>query len=302
MKVLSIQDIHEKTALAQAIIDHVDHDKLVLTGDYFDERGFPASTSSVTATWLKEKLHDPSVVALIGNHDSPYIFSNPQALCFTWNNGYSAERDRLINAVLTPEDKAKLRGSFFLDDRILFTHAGFSRSTWIELGEISMSDLEDHWKRDSVNIMTGRAGILHGVTHERGGHDRVPGITWCDLGEFVPIPGIVQIFGHTRQDPLHMALRITLRDDPRRAGTYRPENDSRSYERLLSRGIGIGTDSHLNGYVLIDTEEKTIEVFSFQLDESENVSGPIITGTNLVWKFDYVNSIELFKSKKTIYN
>ena len=80
MRTLVISDVHNRIIRAQSIIDKVPHDKLVLTGDYFDSYGEGADAAEYarnTAVWLKEKiLHNPKAVALLGNHDTSYIFDN----------------------------------------------------------------------------------------------------------------------------------------------------------------------------------------------------------------------------------
>ena len=46
-------------------------------------------------------------------------------------------------------------------------------------------------------LTAGKPHWIWGVGRARGGSHPCGGLLWCDVHEFVPIPGINQIFGHT---------------------------------------------------------------------------------------------------------
>jgi hypothetical protein len=209
MRTLVIPDIHNRIIRAQSIIDKVQHDKLVLTGDYFDNHGegaYAAEYARATAVWLKEKiLYNPTAVALIGNHDSSYIW--PENIHFRCS-GYTPYKSVAINDVLTNEDKAKF-GVYHIDQNHVFSHAGLTNKLWkkysLNFDETKFaSKLEffDHVLQQETTIALEQANLnnnveLFGAGWERGGYQQYGGINWVDWNTFGPVNGINQIVGHS---------------------------------------------------------------------------------------------------------
>jgi len=212
MRTLVIPDVHLNVIRAQRIIDSVPHDKVVLTGDYFDGHGSTLEQTENTARWLKEKvLHNPKIVTLMGNHDASYIFSTN---VFFRCSGYRDAYNVAINEILTDEDKSKF-GVYHIDQGYVFSHAGLTNELWREFSN-KFTDQESHESKleffDRVMKIISEEAIndakkdedvlLFGAGWDRGGMHKVGGINWVDWNRLSPIKGINQIVGHsTRRIP-----------------------------------------------------------------------------------------------------
>lgn len=219
MRTLVIPDIHNRIIRAQSIIDKVPHDKLVLTGDYFDNHGEGANAAEYarnTAIWLKEKiLHNPKAVALLGNHDTSYVWSNNiHFRC----SGYTPYKSIAINDVLTSEDKSKF-GVYHIDQNHVFSHAGLTNKLWKKYSSLFVEQGETETKLeffDRVMKVVSNEAIeaansnnnveLFGAGWDRGGFQQYGGINWVDWNTFGPVNGINQIVGHS----IHRVPQILL--------------------------------------------------------------------------------------------
>ena len=219
MRTLVIPDIHNRIIRAQSIIDKVPHDKLVLTGDYFDNHGEGANAAEYarnTAIWLKEKiLHNPKAVALLGNHDTSYVWSNNiHFRC----SGYTPYKSIAINDVLTSEDKSKF-GVYHIDQNHVFSHAGLNNKLWKKYSSLFVEQGETETKLeffDRVMKVVSNEAIeaansnnnveLFGAGWDRGGYQQYGGINWVDWNTFGPVNGINQIVGHS----IHRVPQILL--------------------------------------------------------------------------------------------
>lgn len=191
MKTLIIPDIHCKHSRAEAIIQHVPHDQVVLLGDYFDDWKDSPDMNAATAEWLKGKLADPTVLALWGNHDQHYLLDHRRWIC----SGYDPLKKLAIRAILTQEDIAKLALAVTCGGYLL-SHAGFDRRL---VGEaFGRQHLADFANYEVLPLMLeGEAHRLLGIPFSRGGDRAVGGITWQDWTEFYDITDVPQIVGHT---------------------------------------------------------------------------------------------------------
>ena len=209
MRTLVISDVHNRIIRAQSIIDKVPHDKLVLTGDYFDSYGEGADAAEYarnTAVWLKEKiLHNPKAVALLGNHDTSYIFDNNiHFRC----SGYTPYKSIAINDVLNVEDKSKFN-VYHIDQNHVFSHAGLTSKLWkkysLKFDEFKFSsklEFFSHVLHSEAKDALEQAYInnnveLFGAGWDRGGFQQYGGINWVDWNTFGPVNGINQIVGHS---------------------------------------------------------------------------------------------------------
>ena len=195
MKTVVIPDIHNKYTVAEMIIDREKPDRTIFLGDYFDDFDDTLEITHNTATWLKNSMKKPDRIHLVGNHD--WSYHTPLARC----GGFSEIKMFTIREVgINFESLWKW---YWMDDW-LCTHAG--------LGNTFFRFVTNNYKHDIVTdkekmhphlkrIAT--SDLFHAVSPVRGGRDKYSGILWSDTSEFVPIPGIKQIFGHTNQhEPL----------------------------------------------------------------------------------------------------
>jgi hypothetical protein len=194
-KTIIIPDIHNNYTKAEAMIDREKPDQIVFLGDFFDNIGNTLEDTSNTAQWLKDSLEKPDRVHIIGNHDLSYMSDNDSIKC----SGYNELKHSIIKS--TKIDWRKLVFHYWLDDW-LCTHAGLTRDYYIEYKQKDQS-VKDFLVQQSSeameNISDGYDHRLFNASMSRGGSSKVSGILWCDYDEFVDIPGVKQIFGHTNR-------------------------------------------------------------------------------------------------------
>lgn len=205
-KILIIPDIHHRVYIVEKmLVAHPDATKVIFLGDYFDDYNDSAYETTQTARWLKEKMKDEKNVFLWGNHDISYSFHSR----FTDCSGYTIDKHEAVRAVIRPTEWDKIKFHYFMDD-ILLTHAGLHKhyapnkdllreylTTSEEEAQLALRRSQDHW--------------FYTCGLARYGPSKYGGPVWCDANmEFIAIPGVSQIFGHTIQkiEPL-----VITRDD-----------------------------------------------------------------------------------------
>ena len=192
-----IPDIHNKHQIAEEIIDMEEPDMVVFLGDYFDGFGDTVEDAANTAKWLNKSLDHGNRIHLIGNHDLSYMTYNQNLKC----SGYSADKHAAIKSQNVKWDKLRM---FYWVDDWLCTHAGltdkFYRQQKINESD-SIQKIIECSKRDLENIHDpDYKHAFFQVGFSRGGNSPVGGTVWCHYDEFEDIPGVKQIFGHTRSD------------------------------------------------------------------------------------------------------
>lgn len=198
MTTIVIPDIHNHWGWIEPALEILkkkyNYDEVVFLGDYFDSFHDSAFMAQGTAMWLKKSVNEPDRIHLLGNHDMPYMHSNPCLYC----PGFSQAKKNVINSNLTREDWDKFKPAYFTQD-FLMSHAGFHPNlithpvkgipTPEEL--VGMAD----WGLNSI-----KTGIFHELflPGSRMAEQRHGGITWQDWDdEFAPVDGVNQIVGHT---------------------------------------------------------------------------------------------------------
>ena len=198
-KLVIIPDVHNKCLAAEKIILRENPGKVLFLGDYFDGFYDTVKDADNTSKWLARSLQQKDRVHLIGNHDLSYMTDNPKLKC----TGYELSKHRTIKNNDIPWSRMML---FCWVDDWLCTHAGLSNEFYIQqktkesdsvqkVLEMSRHDFENIDDDDYSHVFF-QAGLL------RGGPSPVGGILWCHYGEFVDIPGVKQIFGHTRSEAI----------------------------------------------------------------------------------------------------
>ena len=197
--IIIIPDMHNDYKKAEKIIKKEKPGKIIFLGDYFDNYYDSAKDATKTAKWLVKSLEEKNRIHLIGNHDLSYMTDNPNLKC----TGYDEEKHAVIRKQFIPWNELKMY--HWIDDW-LCTHAGLSddflkqqkRKTFD-----SVTDVLDYSKEDLKNIHDSeQVHPFFQVGSFRGGSNTVGGPLWCDYGEFVDIPKIKQIFGHTKGDAI----------------------------------------------------------------------------------------------------
>lgn len=272
MRTLVIADIHLNFIRAQRIIDTVPHDKVVLTGDYFDAYGGGLAQTENTAIWLKEKvLYNPKIVALLGNHDVSYVFNtNAGFRC----SGYSDSNNIAINKILNDDDKSKF-GVYHIDQGYVFSHAGLTNQKWKEYSakftgqgatETKLEFFDRVMKVIAKEAMDdskqNKDVALFAAGWDRGGIYRNGGITWVDWDSLSPIKGINQIVGHS----IHRVPQVLVQ---KVGGGYTKQDITEYYNKTpeVYLSISYDLDTHLNHYAVIEDGEVDI----FHIDTGINL-------------------------------
>ncbi len=204
MRWLIIPDIHDKIRRAYRIIEREPHDILLLLGDYFDDFNTGVTDAADTAHQVKKWLNEPNTICLLGNHDMAYGWGhqNRRLLC----PGYDAPKWITINSIITTRDWQAFKLHAWMEDADrpwLLTHAGFHLS-WLadtqpELYRAGIDKLcADAW----ASLVRGEQHFLLGRGASRSGDQGIGGLNWMDWSEFIPIPGINQLVGHTPAKPV----------------------------------------------------------------------------------------------------
>lgn len=200
-----IPDVHNKWKRAEAIVAAESPDRTIFLGDYFDDFDDTPADAAATVAWLRRSLADETRVHLVGNHDLNYMSGLPGLHCSgrdPLKGEAIAERGvewrRLepycwLGMAGEPEGKAWL-----------CTHAGLSapflESVRPGAAAADVDGVLGAARADLDKIDDGayRHAFLQ-AGYARGGPEAVGGIVWCDYRyEFRDVPGLRQIFGHTR--------------------------------------------------------------------------------------------------------
>lgn len=216
MKTIIIPDLHNRVNWIENFLSSVEHDRVIFLGDYFDNFEDTSNDIELVTKWLKESIHKPNRVHLFGTHELWYRFQhNP----FIFVSGNDQMKGELINSILDIEDWKYLRLYCFEQD-FLITHAGLHSYLIYEFVLRNKSIFGTYIKnfnpsgRDIVDNIVGPATkealqyVEAGKSHPwlaagmaRAGEQSVGGIIWLDwTEEFVPVPGLNQIVGHTQLD------------------------------------------------------------------------------------------------------
>lgn len=193
-RTLIIPDIHLKWKKADKIIKHEAADAVVFLGDYFDDFGDSPADAAETANWLVNSLKQPNRIHLMGNHDIHYAVQHRAYKC----GGYDQAKEFAINAIMTKNDWKKLQLHTWVGSW-LCTHAGLDNHFYHQ-----EFDLKEQLRSTcDIALKTAFNGGLPDeilcAGYKRGGNYPIGGIIWCDTGEFRPIMGVNQVFGHTPQ-------------------------------------------------------------------------------------------------------
>ena len=190
MRTLIIPDIHNHTHHAEHWLKTQQYDHVVFLGDYFDDFDDTPGDVMNTARWLSARMDAGEDIFLLGNHDAAYLFpDSPQLEC----PGFTRQKSRAIHEIMKPVHWQRLQLAHF-EQGWLMSHAGF-HPVWIKEPNVEkiMSRCEkamDAAKRRIVDPILG-AG------EDRGGLQKFGGPLWMDFDNFMPIPGINQLVGHT---------------------------------------------------------------------------------------------------------
>jgi len=203
---LVIGDIHCRHKIVKNILNSWDG-PIIQIGDWFDNFGEKPKETIATAELLKEFVHRPDTITLMGNHDIQYRIRDKNAL---YCSGYEPEKYDLINDVLTEQDWCKLK-YFHYEQNYWFSHAGIS-SYWFQhviqgiTPEVILEKINKAEQALEARIYSD-IGCLYAADFYRGGRYRKGGLLWNDWANIEAHDGITEIVGHTPSKIIRMIQR-----------------------------------------------------------------------------------------------
>jgi hypothetical protein len=202
-RTLFIGDLHNcHTVGIEQLIDELEPDLTIFLGDYFDHFGDSPESAARMARWLAGSIEHDNRIHLIGNHDLPYM-ARGAVDC----PGYTLQKAAYIAHELDlARWRERSRLFYWITPTLLASHAGVSLTWlqeqglkpeqlhgWLEAEESRAWDTLSDPARPRIHPLL-RVGSARTQGRTRG----CGGLIWCDWDdEFIPVPGIGQILGHT---------------------------------------------------------------------------------------------------------
>lgn len=186
MKYVFVGDIHGKVQAVEAALAR--EGRKVFVGDFIDSYDRSVEDHKQCYDLVLDAIERDEANAIFGNHELSYLIP-------AWHrcSGFNKQREMLMNHYKKQLNEAFLP-YLLIGDRVLVSHAGLTKQIWKEQEltlELLPRILEEWWPNHS--------SPMHWVGAYRGGQYPYGGMFWCDYNaEFKPVPGLTQIFGHTR--------------------------------------------------------------------------------------------------------
>lgn len=191
-----LPDLHCKIQKADDIIQKFikPEDKIIQLGDIYDRYNDTAADAEKVSHWLNKTIKRPNTIFLFGNHDVPYVWDrHPRLLC----PGYTLPKSKAINKIINKRTWEKYFNLVHFEQGWICSHAGFHPKFITH--PIHGLTQEYIAKQCDEALIAAAATLWHPLwTYGSRMGERGPGgCTWLDWGDFVPIPGINQILGHS---------------------------------------------------------------------------------------------------------
>jgi hypothetical protein len=195
LKAIIVGDLHGNLPFYKKIRS-LTKDKIILLGDLLDSFKYTRAEQLELLKLVLDDIEMGKTECIFGNHELSYLVPRLRA------TGYASSFDAQI--IHLKSRMWKLMKPYILDveNKVLISHAGLSHSLIIEAKVMDGFIYNDVHDLDAFLEQSWRAPMhesyVYYIGMDRGGPDICGGIFWCDLKkEFVPVPGLTQIFGHT---------------------------------------------------------------------------------------------------------
>ncbi len=280
-RVLIFSDIHLRHAKVDEVLSCEEpFDQCILLGDHFDQSGGgdTPEQNRQAALWVKAHMADPRFVFLFGNHEYAW-WPNKWIIC---GNQTRANRDAICSVLTTTEwDRFQLCYAI-PQFNLLFSHAGLSEGLLSYLEALnppvaptaaSVSEwITRLWPTVCEALAKGRPHVLLGAGHDRCGFQPVGGLTWHDFDGHVPLKGVGQIVGHTKQNPNDGPLFRFAQGKGLTAPMWRRAFSKGAIRQAWLRdGWTLCLDTSTHHYAVIDIEDATLTVKPVSLDRAAAV-------------------------------
>lgn len=190
MKTLIVGDIHGKVATVERAL--AQESPVIFIGDYLDSYDRTIEDHLKCLELIEAAIDSGKATALLGNHELSYLMSRMR--CSGWSWQMATHIGTKWGAIL----REKFVAFLFYEPNILITHGGLDKRIWdkynLSLDNVAQALVE--WSNDPDSP-------AYWIGQSRGGPKPCGGIFWCDFErEFLPVPGLIQIVGHTRGQQL----------------------------------------------------------------------------------------------------
>lgn len=190
MKTLIVGDIHGKVPVVERAL--AQESPVIFIGDYLDSYDRPVSDHIKCLELIEAAIDSGKAQALLGNHELSYLMARMR--CSGWNS----KTEMHIHGGWGHKLREKFLAFLFYEPNILITHGGLDNLIWTQynLSLETMPETLAEWANDPNSP-------AYWIGQSRGGPKPCGGIFWCDFErEFTPVPGLIQIVGHTRGQTL----------------------------------------------------------------------------------------------------
>ena len=184
-----IGDIHGDLKIVEDVLEKFKDREKVFVGDIFDSYNYDRLDQRMCMDLILADVQSGGSKLVLGNHELSYLYTNHRC----------PGRDDIMQTIVSADYRHDLfqyakNFVYYKQHRLLVTHAGLTNQIWEmyqpEMG-VNTEETLEYLNRDPTTI-------LYRVGYARGGHAPYGGIFWCDWNkEFIPIPGLKQVMGHT---------------------------------------------------------------------------------------------------------
>lgn len=171
-----IGDIHGKKEIVEFFLNNFNQEDLIFVGDILDS--FDRSVEDQIESLLMIKESDATL--LMGNHELSYV--NRLYRCSGWNFNTESHIVHIADWIM-----------------------GLPKYTWVGDVLVSHAGLTLEWFEEDPTIEQVREFLeempeidMFQIPYSRGGYYPIGGILWEDFRHHTPIPGLIQVMGHTR--------------------------------------------------------------------------------------------------------
>lgn len=198
MKTLHIADVHEELATLRWILEQYEStvDWTVFHGDFMDSYAYQGDPRAgvMMFRWLRDAVNEPRRSFLFGNHDIQYAFD----VCGLYCSGFNETKKIMGLEIDHNQNFWKQFKLFEYINGFLCSHAGINSTMLHPVKGFDIDYLREQEQKCFQDLTLNIMNPMVGAGRARGGPFPNGGITWQDFDkEFVSIPEVKQLFGHT---------------------------------------------------------------------------------------------------------
>lgn len=186
-RVVFVGDIHGKIDVIEAVEKKFPDYKYVFVGDIVDSFDRNIEDQKDSLNRVLHLIEVGRARCIWGNHELSYFETGMRC------TGFMPKMDEWLR---TKKSEIYTRFEPYIwEDGLLVTHAGLTEYIW-NMEKLTIDRL-DGWLKGQrfLHLYQSKIGW---IGRSRGGMDVVGGIYWCDIHEFRTVPGLKQVFGHSR--------------------------------------------------------------------------------------------------------